>query len=157
MLEEKKLFVSPTFFFFFFYGFIASVKKHRGIRSNFVQFYEMHTNDIIMVTVSNVHMQNTKICTNVNCTLLRCLQTEHKANFRGSMIAYKFSVESQLDTGSRSRQRDLKRTHKLTLDTSGTFFLLFFQVVVLKFMNVQRQEKKKEKKRRVVVVVSFEL
>lgn len=54
---EKKAFVSPTDFFFFVCGFIAAVKKHRGIPSNFVQFYEMHTNDIIMVTGSNVHMQ----------------------------------------------------------------------------------------------------
>lgn len=93
MLEEKGLFCGSGRFFFC--GFIASVKKHRGIPFNFVQFYEMHTNDIIMFTGSNAHMQmqNTKICTNVNCALLRCVQTERKADFRGSMIAYKFNVE----------------------------------------------------------------
>lgn len=89
---------------FFFYhlifccGFIAAVKKHRGIPFNFVQFYEMHTNDIIRVTGSNAHMQikNTKICTNVNCTLLRCVQTEGGANFRGGVIAYKFNGQGSL-------------------------------------------------------------
>lgn len=48
--KEKKLFVC-------FSGFIAAVKKHWGIPLNFLQFYEMRTNDIIMVTGSNAHMQ----------------------------------------------------------------------------------------------------
>ena len=49
--------VLEVFFFVFFVAStcsivsdsIAAVKKHRGIPFNFVQFYEMHTNDIIMV------------------------------------------------------------------------------------------------------------
>lgn len=40
-----------------FSGFIAAFKKHWGIPFNFVQFYEMHTNDIILVNGSNAHMQ----------------------------------------------------------------------------------------------------
>lgn len=56
VLEEKS-YLWLRRIFSFFSGFIAAVKKHRGIPFNFVQFYEMHTNDIIMVTGSNAHMQ----------------------------------------------------------------------------------------------------
>lgn len=37
--------------------FMSTVKKHWVIPFYFVQFYEIHTNDIIMVTGSNAHMQ----------------------------------------------------------------------------------------------------
>lgn len=52
--EKKSLLMSQADFFFFCSGYNSS-QKHRDIP--FVQFYEMHTNDIIVVTGSKVHMQ----------------------------------------------------------------------------------------------------
>lgn len=52
MCWKKKFFVSQTDYFLVV---ITAVKKHWDIP--FVQFYEMHTNDIIVVTGSKVHMQ----------------------------------------------------------------------------------------------------
>lgn len=54
-----------------------------------------------------MQIKNTKICTNVNCTLLRCAQTERRANPRGGVIAYKFNAE--VDARFRSRQREPKQ------------------------------------------------